>query len=315
MKKVSHDQYRLAVRKLLRRAYRSEGARGSARISPGEELRKVIEQRRKSPRTIPNDIELWLVFFDEAIAFWFEVWGDYRLGVSGPTDKLIICLMALSGRVFQDLVCIREMITGGFAVQANVVARSLIEEIDVMHLLNSNPSLSDEFRGIVENSDSSKFWHKYCSGDKIHKVVRSRWSWFFENNEDAAESFHGQRESYLDLTGMSVHPSFAASFVTFMDSNHSGADQLFDIALGTVSHLSKFTMHLILLRVFEYGILWTGPKIGLHRSEPNKEQPPLYDRISKGLSVLLSIVKEMDSRPTNDPFFPEFQTYWPRPTE
>jgi hypothetical protein len=313
--KLDHSRYVAEVRKRIRKIYRQPDARGSDKISPGEEMREIVRRRRKTTKSIPNDIALWLVLLDEAIGFWFAVWGNYKEQVEKSPADLSVCLMALAGRVFQDMVCIREMITGGFSVQANVVARSLVESIDVMHLLNSRPDLAERFKTVIDNQASSKFWHEHCSRDKIHKIVKSRWRWFCEEDEAAAAAFHDKREDYLDITGMSVHPGFGASLTTFMDSSASESESIFDIALGSVSHMSKFTMHLILWRVFEYGILWSGPKIGLYRSNKESEVHPfLHHVISKGLSVMASIVKMADESKEGEPLYPEFMTYWPRPT-
>jgi hypothetical protein len=276
-------------------------------------MRSIVRRRRNGGRAIPDDIAIWLILFDEAVAFWFAIWGNYKEQISKPPTELSICLVALSGRVFQDMICVRELITGGFSVQANVVARSLIEAIDVMHLLNSRSELAHNFRSVNDNEGSSKFWHEYCSRDKIHKIVKSRWRWFLEDNEEVVTTFHAQREGYLDLTGMSVHPSFAASLTTFMDTDGEESESIFDTVVGSVSHMSKFTMHLILLRAFEYGILWSGPKIGLYKNEEKPAVDPfLHHVISKGLSVMASILRMADESKDGEPLFPEFKTYWPR---
>jgi len=256
---MSHDEYLNGVRKRVRKAYRIKGIHRSNQISPGEELRGIIARHRRTLRNVPSDIELWLVFLDEAIAFLFAIWGAYREQVQNSSQKLSICLTTLSGRVFQDAICVRELVVGGFLVQSNVVTRSLIESIDVMHLLNSRPELAEEFINTEDNKRSSDFWHKYCSKNKIHRIVKERWLWFLKGDEDTAASFHEQRERYVDLMGMSSHPSFASSFSTFMDSVHAESDIAMN-AMGSISHMSKFTMHLILLRVFEYGILWSDLK-------------------------------------------------------
>jgi hypothetical protein len=219
------------------------------------------------------------------------------------------------GASVSTMVCIREMITGGFSVQANVIARSLVESIDVMHLLNNRPDLAKRFKAVIDNLEASKFWHEHCSRDKIHKIIKARWVWFCKEDEAAATAFHAQREAYLDLTGMSVHPSFGASLTTFMDSSSSESENIFDIVMGSVSRMWKFTVHLTLLRVFEYGILWSGPKIGLYRSDKAPaEDSFLHHVISKGLSVMASIVRMADESEEGEPLFPEFMTYWPRPT-
>lgn len=324
MSDSDHQKYLRELRKRIRRVYRTADARGGDRISPGEEIRTIVTRHRRGLKSLPKDIELWFAFYDEATAFWFALWTMYfekfmpaegAESSAQPKDTLSICLMVLAGRVFQDLVCIREMIAGGFSVQANVVARSLVESIDVMHLLNSRPDIAEEFKNIETNEESSRFWHQYCSRDKIHKIVKARWLWFCEGDGDVAASFYEQRQDYLDITGMSVHPSFAASFTTFMDSSSDDAQNIFKTVMGSVSPMSKFAMHLILLRIFEYGILWVGPTIGMYRSggEPGAK-PTLYDNLSKGLSVMLSIVTSVGGGDEEKhPFFPEFETYWPRP--
>jgi hypothetical protein len=181
-----------------------------------------------------------------------------------------------------------------------------------MHLVNLEPALADEFRAIAENDGATRFWHAHCSKNKIHKKIKQRWLWLFDGDEEAAASFHRLREDYLDLVGMSAHPTFPASFVTFMDSP-SGieSDSIVRNALGQVSHMSKFSIHLLLLRIFEYGFLWSGPEISLYKNDEGAVESSLSENISKGLSVLLSIVKSAESSEDGQhPFFPEFKTYW-----
>jgi len=219
--------------------------------------------------------------------------------------------MALAGRVFQDMICVRELIEGGFFVQSNIVTRTLVEAIDVMHLLNSQHQLASDFECIKDNTESTKFWHAHCSRGKIHKIVKARWLWFFNGDDGPAVAFHGLREGYMDLLGMSAHPSFGASFATFMDRE---SDSIVENAMGSISHMSKFTIHLILLRVFEYGFLWLGPEAGLYNGDDNREPKiDLRENISKGLEMMFSIVNSIHERDDGDPLFPEFKTFWPRP--
>jgi hypothetical protein len=115
------------------------------KISLGEDLRATVKRHRKLPQATPDDIQLWLAFFDEAVAFWLVLWATYRVKIKGLTDKRLVCLMAIAGRIFQDMICVRELVVGGFFVQSNVVTRSLVEAIDVMNLLNSRPNLAEKF--------------------------------------------------------------------------------------------------------------------------------------------------------------------------
>lgn len=199
-------------------------------------------------------------------------------------------------------------------MQSNTVLRSSIEAIDIMHLVNLEPALADEFKAAEENDAATRFWHTHCSKNKIHKKIKQRWLWFFDGNEEIAASFHRLREDYLDLVGMSAHPTFPASFITFMDSpNGVESDSIVKNALGQVSHMSKFSIHLLLLRVFEYGFLWSGPEMSLYKSEEGTVESSLSENISKGLSMLLSIVMSAGGDEKSEhPFYPEFKTYWPQ---
>ena len=313
MSEVDQQEYLREMRKRIRRVFAEKGKRSHNKISPGEDLRIIVKRHRKKLRAIPPDIELWLALFDEVAAFWLAVWATYKEQIEGPSDKLLICLMALSGRVLQDILCVRELIVQGFFTQSNVVARSLIETIDVMHLLNSRVDLASDFEQTKGNVESSKFWHKYCSKGKVHKIVKERWCWFFDGDEGPALSFHSMRDNYLDLVGMSAHPSFGASFAAFMDSSEEETSNIAYNAMGSISQMSKFTIHLILLRVFEYGWLWSGPEIALYKNnQAPRRKPMLHDHISKGLSALLSMVHMLGEKVEGDPFYPNFETYWPR---
>jgi hypothetical protein len=282
-----------------------------------EDLRKTIVARRRRPTKTPSDIQIWLAFLDEVIGFWFLTWALYRERIENskkPIPNRLVCLMTLAGRVFQDMICIRELTESGFFVQSNVVARSLIEAIDVMHLLNMQPELADEFRLVETNGEASKFWHTHCSRNRIHGQIRQRWHWFFKNQSgEMADSAHEQRDRYLDLLGMSVHPSFAASFITFMDSPKGiKVDRIAYNAFGRISQMSKFTIHLIAIRAFEYGMLWVGPEANLYMDNQNdKRKSRLEKLLSSTLSMVFSIISTVDQSKGPNELFPEFKTYWP----
>lgn len=308
------------VRKRLRETYWNKSRIKDPRKRPtlGEDLRRHILKRKKIQLATPKEIEIWLAFFDEVIAFWLLVWMLYKdrvFAAKKPVSNQLVCLMTLAGRIFQDLICVRDLIAAGFYVQSNVVARSLIESIDVMHLLQLEALHANEFRAVETNEQASLFWHRHCSRNKIHKKIHERWKWFFqEDNTDAAAVFHSQRENYLDLIGMSAHPTFPASFTTFMDGFGRDEGGIANQALGSVSPMSKFTLHLIFLRIFEYGILWVGPDAGLYRgASDTKWNRSKQKDISKYLSMVFSIVVTVNDNQESSDLFPEFETYWPRP--
>jgi hypothetical protein len=73
-------------------------------------------------------------------------------------------------------------------------------------------------------------------------------------------------------------------------------------------------MHLIMERIFEYGFLWVGPENSLYKTDdPPSPKTSFEENISKGLSVMLSIMMATNEQVKGSPFYPEFRTFWPRP--
>src|SRR5262249_52540016 len=136
-----------------------------------------------------------------------------------------------------------------------------------------------------------------------------------DGDSEMANKAHQQRDRYLDILGMSAHPSFPASFVTFMDSPKGiKVDSIAYNAFGAISQMSKFTVHLIAIRAFEYGILWVGTEANLYKgSKSSKRKSRTAKLISSTLSMVFSIVFTVDQDEGPNELFPEFDTYWPKP--
>jgi len=120
-----------AVRKRIRASFWAnfdkKTKKKEAKKTFSEDLRKTIVVRRRKPTKTPSDIQAWLAFLDEVIGFWFLTWAFYRERIDNskkPIPNQLVCLMTLAGRVFQDMICIRELTESGFFVQSNVVASS-----------------------------------------------------------------------------------------------------------------------------------------------------------------------------------------------
>lgn len=68
-------------------------------------------------------------------------------------------------------------------------------------------------------------------------------------------------------------------------------------------------------RIFEYGFLWVGPEMSLYGADDMSGSTPAFQEdISKGLSVMLSIMMATEKQATGGPdaFYPKFRTFWPR---
>jgi hypothetical protein len=77
--------------------------------------------------------------------------------------------------------------------------------------------------------------------------------------------------------------------------------------------MSKFTIHLILLRLFEYGLLSVGFEADLYGKQRLAKKPRVKRMLSRCLNVVFSIIYSLDQSGVGpNVFFPEFKTYWPR---
>ena len=75
--------------------------------------------------------------------------------------------------------------------------------------------------------------------------------------------------------------------------------------------MSKFTMHLIFLRVFEYGMLWVGPDANIYKPSVGMRTRRFKKQLNRCLNIVFSIVFTVNNDRKPNPFFPEFKTYWP----
>ncbi|MBU6463847.1 MAG: hypothetical protein KGK01_05825 [Bradyrhizobium sp.] len=101
MTKIDDEKYLDEVRIRIRKAYSKKGLRRPNKISPGEELRATVKRQRRAPQAIPNDIKLWLAFYDETVAFWLVVWATYRVQKAAQLRRLSKIAEATLGPLYE----------------------------------------------------------------------------------------------------------------------------------------------------------------------------------------------------------------------
>lgn len=319
----AHEESRDSIQYLrtrLRKIYHDKATtKNRSRRTPGEQLKKLRSFNKKTRIAIPEDIQRWLCLYDECIAWSFSLWGFY-LRVMDKTDEpkkwrhsRVSCAL-LAGRLVQDLLAVRDLITAGFGGAAKTVARSASETIDLLSLMHLDPIASKNFRSVTNESQANAFWHSYCSKAKIDKALQKRRQELIDD-DDVRDVLESWRTMYSSLIAMSSHPSMPSVLGPILDSNPlmSGDQNVLHGALGQVSHMSRFTIHFLLLRLHEFAKLFV--------SDYFSEKSELFDWtvVSDDFSKVyvrdavpvLSWMVVMTSIGENDElFFPEFDTYW-----
>jgi len=260
---------------------------------------------------------MWLLLYDEFLAWLMFLWGIYLEMIEGPAEHASrdqqVCCAVLTGRIFQDSLAVREIIVGGHDVAAKCVSRVVAETIDVLSLVHLDRQAAKLFRNVANNDQANSFWHKFCSRGKIDKKIREQWR-RITISVQAAEKYASWRTDYTNLIGMSIHPSFPAALAGVLDSNNVyDNDSVIKNGFGYVSHMSRFTMHFIMKRVYEFGLLF----VPEYFTEMNDlcDWKALKDKVAQthvqeGLKTLSCIMSEIEKPERQRVYFPEIPTYW-----
>lgn len=308
------------LRKQLRSVYNEKVVHGRRTLkTPGESVKKFRSLVKKPRSEVPHDIQSWLCLYDEYIAWSLSLWKFYNFAIDRTKAPEIwehsrISCALLSGRLVQDLIATRDLIVAGFDSASKTVARSASETIDLLSLMHLEPKAAKEFRLVNNEDKANAFWYSYCSKAKIDKILHKRRELSIPD-PDVREVFADWRKMYSSLISMSSHPSMPSVLGSFLDSNNlsSQDDSILEGVLGQVSHMSRFTMHFLILRIHEFAKLFV--------SDYFSESSELFDwsqvdddfsrkHLKDAVSVLSWIVGMTSLSQNNDVFFPEFKTYW-----
>jgi hypothetical protein len=308
----------LEIKNHLRAFYRSEVHHGRLKRTPGEFVREFKSLKYSTAKTLPTDVEIWLFLFDEYIAWTISLWTFYVIDTksidssSEHRHERISCSV-LSGRIVQDLLAVRELIVSGFDPAGRIIARNIAEHIDLLSLFHLDSSAAKEFRLVDDNEKANAFWHRYCAKGRIDKALK-RFRAKKQVAKDAAELFDFWREQYWDLIGLSVHPSLPGAVGGTLDGNRltQNNDTLLDGVLGQVSHMSKFTVHFLILRLYEF-VRFFVSDYGTERSEifcRDNEDDLLKNHVVGTIPILSWIVAAIELPENKETFFPNFETFW-----
>lgn len=211
--------------------------------SPGEGVADLVPWPLPKPTKVPKKLRLWLMIYDEAIAWVCNLNISCELSLTRKSQTkqrdLILAIYRLSGRIASDLYAVRSLVCCGLEPAARVVLRSAMEHIDTASLLMLEPDRASDFLSTKDPSAGNAFWHRHLSKDKLRNRIRH---YFRSLDEGMAAELLAHREHRNVLYGVAVHPSAYTSDMALFSPEAMQRDPG-HIGIGYPTDLSCNALH------------------------------------------------------------------------
>lgn len=300
----------LEMRKRIRGEWRKCPVFANETVSPGEAYRHLLDYALPQAPEIPWRLRLWLILFDEFIAWFASLQHVCVMNIARVGDKnsqrfqILRALFALSSRIISDLYSIRMLVSTGFSSSARALGRSTIEHIEVASLLLSWPDTVPLFLETTDNVASTRFWNAHIRGQKARRKITAYLSKYLSD------------KSYSEIVGsnpvgnMATHPSLAMCFVSALPpevTKDDREDLLYGV--GVPSELSIGLLNDIMSVILEFCFV-------LYKSEFDPKTKSLslfvkassdyfYQVILEGRHILLSAMATVHRDDLTKVFFPD----------
>jgi hypothetical protein len=292
----------------LRRAWHRVGVVEENASSPGEGLPYLVPWRFAKVRRLPNKLQLWLMIYDESVAFVCALHLCCELELARaakPAHRgLVEAIYRLSARVTSDLYAVRSLVCYGLEPAARVVLRSAMEHLDTISLLLLEPARANEFLATTDPNSGNSFWHKNLSKEKLRRVIRA---YFKEIDVDLASVHLSRRERRSTMYGIAVHPSAYSCDMSIFSPEAMEKRGVDHIGVGYPTVLSCNTLDDAVWSIFELGLVLkmravnpTGTLQGVFSSDADQY---FFGIIAEGPSILLSILTTIGRPSLNSVYY------------
>jgi hypothetical protein len=199
---------------------------------------------------VPSTTIVGLSVLDDLISdaiLWFNCFSalipQYVRVCAGKTDAdLFRCLSALGMKLVQDSIVTRDLIRGGYDVQARNLLRSINEHVNTIYYICIVPNVCGEFMLTQDEESANTFWYKHIR--KARKVIDAKVKQILN-----VENFSHYRDDCQKILSTAHHPSYWAACNCFI-TPHKGDNMLYYIC-GIPSDNSFFTGRLLFYMLAE----------------------------------------------------------------
>ncbi|WP_154661156.1 hypothetical protein [Microvirga lotononidis] len=242
------------------------------------ELARLAARRNRLKKL--EHFELWNEIYDEYVSWVISVASSIYLPLKNEGEfegnvELRLSVTMLFFRLVSDLLSVRILCREGHDVAAKVIARTAVENIDLIILLLKKPELAIDFWNAEDTKRSNDFWHKNVKGEKARKVqkdiLRVRL-----NNDDAASSIYDWMYEFHAILGASTHPSQLGAMFSVLAIGSGTTDNWLGM-FGDRAEISCDTYSHLVTHIWKIGFYFKGfpfddenaSRLGLKYSEEN----------------------------------------------
>lgn len=136
-------------------------------IEPGHTWGSLVWRARESGEiSIPESTKIGLAIIDDLLSdaiIWFTSFHTTLIGNDEHErpSPLFLSIFALSLKLTQDSIVVRDLIVKGYDLQARNLVRSIGEHIDAIYYLCLHPDVCAEFIKTEDEETSNLFWYRH----------------------------------------------------------------------------------------------------------------------------------------------------------
>lgn len=162
------------------------------------------------------------------------------LGVSSvrdeKRDRVQQAIASLGFQSASHVACILELVEMGFDVQARIVARSLLEALDLLQLSLLRPEVASEYVSCASEDEATSFWYRHVARGRISRPIRQQFVGI-----DGMSDWFEWREKETRVMGWAVHPSHMSGMASVLEFDPTGEATEFGFERG-ISNASDRTL-------------------------------------------------------------------------
>jgi hypothetical protein len=272
---------------------------------PGHALGSVVWAVRESEEIIiPQSTKRGLSIVDYLLSdaiFWVAAFHMTLIANNGEkATPLFRTIFALTLKVTQDSVVVRDLIVRGYDLQARNLVRSIGEHIDAIYYLCLHPEACDEFVRTEDEEGANQFWHRHLK--KARGAIDKKLMQMIETpNASIIEKFSEFRRQEGETFSAAHHPSFWVCLASQYIPNSSG--NIFFNMFGIPSDYSFRTGKYLFYSLAECAVLMPifCKPIGDHILSL-EELDPFRVYVRRGvphlISMIFAVIENWDAQPT-----------------
>ncbi len=300
------------LRTFLRKRWEEKGEQVSGQRRLGIEIADLVELSKTRNDGIDAPyLDLWVEVLDELNSWMISLLSVVyaradRKAAMNDFERSVVMILA---KLVADTTAMRHLVNLGFDNAARTLLRSIAEYMQLLVAIVDDPLLAGEFVKADTPEASNKFYFDHVARRKLNRRVLAAWTRFFGSEDGAASFFAHQQREFTQVLSGTAHPSFAGGFLSvlhFIEAQegeswlgHWGAKS--NLSVLTISIFTGCFMPLLLLSNFPF----EGYDEWLSLPIPYDEADEMHRHVSKGRSVLASLILSLSTESNIPHIFPE----------